>query len=174
MESFEYELPYIETKNHKNLEMELVDKNGKIHQIPLMLASPLSDFVTQEINSKLDAEKSKLIRNLLIKYITAGLSAYTISNATIENSKNDFISHALALTLAISTFKTSQKLINKSNKVDTRAWKTLPNSIFVATQNLKTGLYKMNLYEIKYNQKLLLKSETIIIDKKHNLIDINI
>ncbi len=174
MDDFEYELPYIETKTTKKLQLELVDTNRKIHQIPLIFTSPLSEFATQEINSKIEAEKTKLIASLVTKYITAGLSAYTIYTATIENSKNDFVSNALALTLAISTFKGAKKIIDKSNKVDTRSWKTLPNSIFIASENLKTGNYKMNIYEIKNNQKLLLKSQDITITSNHNLIDINI
>lgn len=174
MDSFEYELPYIETKITKKLLLELIDTNGKIYEIPVMLVSPLSDFAYQEISSKIEAEKTKLIASLVTKYITAGLSAYTVYTATIENSKNDFISNALALTLAISTFKGAKKIIDNSNKPDLRNWKTLPNSIFVASQNLKTGNYKMNVYEIDNNKQTLLKSHNITITSKHNLIDINI
>ena len=174
MDSFEYELPYMEQKNPKNLKMELVDTKGKIYEIPLLLTSPLSDFAAQEINSNLESERVKLLRNLIIKYITAGLSAYTIYNATIENSKNDLLTNALALTFAISSFKASKKLINNSNKVDTRAWKTLPNSIFVASRKLKSDTYIMNIYELKNNQKSLLHTQTITTDNNHNLIDIKI
>ena len=191
MDNFEYEMPYIKQKTYKKMKIELINNKNEKLEIPLLLTSPMSDFAYQDISSNLEKEQSKLVRNLITKYITAGLSAYAIYNAAIENSKNDLLSNILALGLAVSTFKASQKLINESNKPDLRGWKTLPNSIFIASKELKRGTYKLNLYEIKnnkhlpiytfckndcstFNKQTLIYSKNITINDKHNLIDINI
>lgn len=169
MDNFEYELPYIERKEARYIVAELIDMQNKIYKIPLVLASPLSDIAYKDIEKHIDAEKAKLISRLIGEYILAGYSAYKIYRAS---SGRDALGNMLALVSAVSSFKLAAKAIRESNRVDVRAWRSLPGNIYLGSNKLKTGEYTLNIFDVTGGKKLLLKSQTITIKEKNNIVDI--
>lgn len=171
MDSFEYELPFINKKNVKNLSAEFMDSSGKIYNIPLVLAAPVSDFAYNDIYYSLDDEKAALISRLVVEYLGAAFAAYKIYEAS--NNAGAF-GNVFAIMSAVSSFKLAAKLIKESNKVDLRQWKTLPNAIYVSSYNFPVkSNYTLKIYDKDNNQ--ILKSVPISIDdKNHNFVDIDL
>lgn len=165
-----YELPEIEPQDILDVKGELFDyREKKIMDLPIILASPLSNIAYKDISEKIPGEKAKLITKLTTEYVTAAAAAY-ITYREMKEQTNEFV----ALLSALGVYAGSAALIENTNEADIRQWKLLPNNIYISSVSVPNGKYTIRLSITDKNGKTSLYNKEIEVKDGKTFIDLNI
>jgi tetratricopeptide (TPR) repeat protein len=136
-----FELPIIE-KYVTNDYAKIIVKNSAGKEVlskSIPLVSPLGDIASEAVAEKAGWRYSRLGMRLVVKHLTAIIAAYATYKALKKNSK------FLAKTAAVIEYVGATKLIENSEKADTRFWSTLPADIRMTDFFLPKGDYQLAL-----------------------------
>ena len=154
-----FELPkVINNSPAKPLKLIVLDKNNvEVLSIPIPLINPLGDIAEEAVYEGSTWAYSRVGFRLAAKHATAIAASFATYKAFGGGRKGD--NNFLAKNAALIQYLGASKLIEASEKADTRFWSTLPNEIRLVDLELEPGDYhlemssdpqdKMSLGEIK-------------------------
>jgi hypothetical protein len=134
-----FELPAIAPKTIQDfVEIQVLDEQGKLIKTqPLVLTSPLYDIAEEAVAETSGIRYLRVGSRLALKHLTAIAAAYATYTATKGKDNS-----AGAKFMAVLQYAASAKLINESEKADTRFWSLLPNELRFSHFYLEKGTYQ--------------------------------
>ncbi len=136
-----FELPAIAPKPiQEQMELQVLSNGKVVKTHPLLLTSPLYDVAEEAVGETSGVRYLRVGTRLALKHLTAIAAAYATYTAT--KGKDNAGGAKL---LAVLQYAASAKLINESEKADTRFWSLLPNELRFTHFELKPGTYQFRV-----------------------------
>lgn len=160
--TFSFEVPKIRnTSDYKPLLINIYDKDKKlVTSENLNLINPMGDIAEEAVLESSAATYARVGARLATKHLAAITASFATYKALGGGSGKDNLWPRNA---AILQYAAATRLIEESEKADTRYWSTLPNEIRIADLNLRPGEYEVELVKSETDKSILGK---IIIDEK--------
>ena len=141
-----FELPKVLNINKAQPHTLIVydDKNIEVAKKEIPIINPLGDIAEEAVFESSAWIYSRVGLRLATKYTTAILASYGTYKALGGSGKNGD-NNFLAKNAAVVQFVGASKLIEESEKADTRYWSTLPNEIRLIDFDLPAGHYHLEM-----------------------------
>ena len=167
-----FELPKVINSNKAISHSIIVynDKNIEVAKKELPLINPLGDIAEEAVFESSAWTYSRVGFRLAAKYATAigaSFATYKALGGSGQKGDNNF----LAKNAAVVQFIGASKLIEESEKADTRYWSTLPNEIRLIDFELPAGHYHLEM-TINPTEKVDLGEVEIIAQDVPQLVNI--
>lgn len=144
--AIKFQLPVVHaTPIKSSYELVATDESGKeITRTSLPVVQPVGEIAQQAVAESAAARYWRVGLRLALKHAAAIAASFATYKA-LKGRKND--NDFLASNAAVFQYLAAAKGIEASEKADTRAWATLPESFNLAELNLKSGKYKFSIVE---------------------------
>ncbi len=138
-----FELPKIQNFSQpKKIYLSVIDKDKKeIASKELPLVDPMGDIAEEAVFEQSAWTYTRVGTRLAIKHASAILASFATYKALGGKQQNDFFARNAALLQYIG----ASKVIEESEKADTRYWSTLPNELRMIDLDLAPGNYSLVL-----------------------------
>lgn len=139
-----FELPKILNDTPvKNQILNVLDKDNKvIFSKPISLVNPVGDIAEEAIYESSGWTYTRVGFRLAAKHATAIAASFATYKALGGGGRNESF---LAKNAALLQYAGASKVIEESEKADTREWTTLPNEIRLVDLDLVPGNYQLEL-----------------------------
>lgn len=144
--SIRFQLPVVEAKPIKNkYDLVFYDESEKeVFRRAVPLVQPVGEIAQQAVAEGASARYWRVGLRLALKHAAAIAASFVTYNA-LKGKKND--NDFLARNAAVFQYLAAAKGIEVSERADTRAWATLPESFNLTEFYLKPGKYKVRMVE---------------------------
>jgi len=141
MAAISFELPGIKEKPLDRIyTLKVYNEQGSlVHSKEIPVINPMGDIASEAVREHSSWLYTRLGARLATKHITAIATAFLTYN--LLKSKGEFI----AKTAAVAEYVLATKLIESSEKADTRFWGSLPNDFRMVDVNLPYGNYQLKM-----------------------------
>jgi len=160
--TFSFEVPKVRnTNDYAILKINIYDKEKKLISTEnLNLLNPMGDIAEEAVLESSAATYARVGARLATKHLAAITASFATYKALGGGKGKDNLWPRNA---AILQYAAATRLIEESEKADTRYWSTLPNEIRIADLNLKPGEYEVELVKSETEKIILGK---IVVDEK--------
>ncbi len=166
-----FELPKIVNNQPiQKYKLTVLDKDNKVvlsKDIPLI--NPMGEIAEEAVFESSAWTYGRVGFRLAAKHATAIAASFATYKALGggRNGENNFLAKNAALIQYIG----AAKLIEESEKADTRFWSTLPNEIRLVDIELNPGIYHLEMSS-ELNEKLSLGDITVIAQENPQLVNV--
>ncbi len=142
-----FELPkIINSDRPKKISLVVLDKDNKevlIKDVPLI--NPMSDIAEEAVFESSSWTYTRTGFRLATKHATAIAASYATYKALGGGHRGANNNDFLARNAAVLQYIGAAKVIEESEKADTRFWSTLPNEIRLVDMELNPGIYHLEI-----------------------------
>lgn len=138
-----FEVPVIEKgKLPQELWLSVLDAKGAlVKSAPLSVLTHLEDIARQSLEEDGSQRILRTGVRVVMKHVTAILAAMALYKSLAKGSEDNM----LAKYAAVGSYVAATKGIAYSERADTRAWSTLPQTLRAVDMQLSSGVYKVEL-----------------------------
>lgn len=142
--SFSFELPAIGYfKPYQTTKIVVKDlADNIILKKPIVLLNPMGEIAKEAIDESSAVTKARLGARLAGKHIAAIMASFATYKAMGGGTDKE---NPFARSAAILQYAAASRVIEETEKADTRYWSTLPNEIRLCDLELDPGEYKLEL-----------------------------
>ncbi len=146
-----FELPTMrDSKSEDNLKLIIKKQNQVVKKVNLNLIAPVNKVAMLSLEEDSLSRYFRIGARLATKHAAAIAAAYATYKALNKNGKNEFV----AKNLAVLEYIGATKVIQASEKADTRHWSGLPFDIRMGETFLSSGIYSIELTNGKHSRIL--------------------
>jgi hypothetical protein len=157
--SFGFELPIVQSSPITKSKTLIVSQTGadqKVKEIlrkDFILVNPMGELAKEAVGESSTVIYSRIGARLATKHLAAIFASFATFKALGGGTKNETI---FAKNVAVLQYAAASRVIEESEKADTRFWSTLPEVISIVDIDLAVGNYVLSLQNEGENEKSLL------------------
>jgi hypothetical protein len=168
-----FELPKIVNNNKPTpLSLSVLDQNNKVVATSMVaLVNPMGDIAEEAVYEQSSWLYARVGARLATKHATAILASFATYKALGGGGRENSF---LARNAALLQYVGAAKVIEESERADTRYWSTLPNEIRLVDFDLPPGTYRLEATTNPLDPNQQIDLGTIAVEKQDSPLIINI